>query len=371
MAALHICHFIDHLDGGGGQEFIYNLINQADDERFSHSVCYLKEKNTHTSLRPKFEKANIPVTCFHAESRSIPHVMSAMIKTLRTQSIDLLHMHTVYAQIFGRLVRPFVGIPHSVSTYHMMPSATYPNVPIKFLERSSRWLDDQHVAVSNGLRDAYRRRWGSEWQTIYNGIDVAYYHDGVADVEPPGPGRRSEERLTFVNIGRFVPEKSQSDLVIAMEKVVQSLPGSELFIIGGGELEDKLRQMVVDRGIDDHVHLIDHVDSVLEYYALADVFVLSSIDEGLPLVVLEAMAAGLPVVATDIQGVDEVVVDGETGFLVPPQNPTELASKMVDLESPDLRQSLGQNGYERVAARFDLTTMVTAYQDLYETVCSG
>ncbi|WP_394353563.1 glycosyltransferase [Halosimplex rubrum] len=133
-------------------------------------------------------------------------------------------------------------------------------------------------------------------------------------------------------------------------------------MVGWGPREDRLRDRIRQRGLGDAVTVTGRVPSVHEYYALADVFVSSSVFEGLPIAHLEGMAAGLPIVATDIPGVVEVVVDGETGLLIPPEDPGALASGMCELADATRRTEFGHEGRQRVESKFDIGANVRQRQ---------
>lgn len=362
---MNICHFVDHLDSGGGQKVILDLIENID-ENISHSVCYLKQKDTHSSFRPAFENVGISIHGFGAESIADLSAIRGMIQFFRRRQFDVLHMHTVYAQLAGRLFGHLANIDASVSTYHMTADLWHHDPGLQVLETTTRSVDDALVAVSNGVQNSLADG-EPHWRTIHNGVDVELYNSRSR--KAPEDLRKevgaSQEAPTFVNLGRFIPEKSQMDLVSAMSKVINQIPDANLVIVGGGDLQTDLEQAVQEYELENHVYIHDHTDSPLKYYSLADVFVLSSVNEGLPLVVLEAMAAGLPIVATDIPGVNEAMIDGETGLLVPPRTPEALADAMIRMESRHLRERFGKRGYEHAASEFSIERTAEKYQNLY------
>jgi glycosyltransferase involved in cell wall biosynthesis len=150
-----------------------------------------------------------------------------------------------------------------------------------------------------------------------------------------------------------------------MDHVVDDAPDTHLFIVGWGELESELRTEVETRGLGDKVTVTGKVPTVHEYYALSDVFVSSSILEGMPIAHLEAMTAELPIVATDIPGVREVVTDGENGYLVSPGDPEMFARAMIDCLPPDRRNQFSRASYSRAAADFSIDRTVDAHLSLY------
>lgn len=371
---MEVCHFIDHLDGAGGQKVVLDIIKNTDDANISYTVCYLKEKDIHSSLKPDFEEAGVQVKGFKATRPFDPAAVYRMLRFFRRERFDVLHTHTVYAQVSGRVVSRLTNINHCISTYHMVSDFWYPNPVMRILERRTRSIDDLLIAVSDGVRNTLADGTDENWCTIYNGINVSEYNDRVNAADTRSLVREYElgdNDLVFVNIGRFTRQKSQSDLIRAMAIVVEAIPDAKLFIIGGGELEGRFERLVDDLGLQNNVIVLGRVPSVIEYYALADVFVQSSIGEGLPLVLLEAMAAELPIIATDIRGVNEAVVDGTTGLLVPPNDPTALAEAMIEMDSERRRERCGSRGYELAVETFDIGEMVDSYTEVYYSLVDG
>lgn len=212
-----------------------------------------------------------------------------------------------------------------------------------------------------------------QWCTIYNGVDVDGFRSKVeaSDTTDARLQWGLGEGPVFLSVGRYISAKSQLDLIEAMKYVVYELPDAQLLIVGWGELEDELRAAVDERGLEENISITGRQHPIHEYYRLADSFVLSSVRESFGIVLVEAMAAGLPVVATDVQGIPEIVEDGETGLLVPPRSPRQLADAMMELQDSERRERLGKAGYERARDEFDIERTVVQYVDLYRDLCSN
>ena len=171
------------------------------------------------------------------------------------------------------------------------------------------------------------------------------------------------------SLGRLHPQKGFSDLLTAFAQVRQRIPSVRLFVAGDGELRDDLEAQARSLGMAAVVTFAGVRADVSEVLAALDVFVLPSLWEGMPNAVLEAMASGLPVVATAVGGTPEVVVDGVTGLLVPPQDPGALAQAIGHLlRDPDLRRRMGRAGRRRVEEHFDVRETVRQVESLYETL---
>jgi glycosyltransferase involved in cell wall biosynthesis len=170
-------------------------------------------------------------------------------------------------------------------------------------------------------------------------------------------------------VGNLYPVKGHAHLLRAMPAVVAGRPDAHLVVLGRGALHDPLLAEAATLGLSDRVHLLGHREDVARWVAAIDVFVLPSLSEGLPLSLLEAMAAGRPVVVTAVGGVPEVVQDAVTGFVVPPASPGALASRILALlRDTALSAVMGAAGQTRVRERFSVERMAGDYRAMYRTV---
>lgn len=220
---------------------------------------------------------------------------------------------------------------------------------------------------------------------LERGIDLGLITPGLGTrvwngVRPRAGGDKAGSREVLgidagqhvaLSIGRFHHQKDQATLLRAWAEIAGADSSVRLMLVGGGPLEEQLRALAQSLGIEASVHFVAPTGDVNVYYDAADVFVLSSLWEGLPYVVLEAMAAGLPVVSTSVDGIPEAVVDGMTGVLVPVSNPAALAAAVADmLSDPRRAQSFGSAGRARVEALFTTDAMVEQTLDVYKEAIS-
>jgi glycosyltransferase involved in cell wall biosynthesis len=192
--------------------------------------------------------------------------------------------------------------------------------------------------------------------SIWNGVDLKHFglsSNGKCSSNHDSHGESS--RHTLLCVARLSPEKSLDVLLDAMRKVLSERPLTQCTIIGDGPLKTALIARACILGVCHSVHFAGHVEDVRPYYEAADLFVLSSLKEGLPLSLSEAMAYSLPCVATDVGGNSEIIANGETGLIVEPGSSDKLASAILYLlNNPGLRRQMGQNGRQRVQQYFDL-----------------
>lgn len=371
---LNVCFLINRLAPGGAEMLLLDIVKHTDaDANIEYTVCSIEGDD---SLAADFEAAGARVVDFDAKFKFDPRALYRMARFFRREEFDILHAHLPYAQTLGRIFGRLGCIETVVSTQHAIPDSYH--LITGTLERVTRPLDRKTVAVSKdvergftGAAYPYKPSQSRQWCTIYNGIDVTGFNKRVmtADVTGFRSQYRIENEPVFLNVGRYVPAKAQKDLIAAMSHVVCEYPGARLFIVGWGVLQDELLDSINDHDLSENVTLTGRIPpaDIHEYYALADVFVSSSIREGLAITGLEAMAAELPLVATDVPGLREIVENGTTGLLVPPNNPDRLADAMMRAITTD--EQYGTNGYERAVVMFDIRKTVSLHVQLYRELC--
>jgi glycosyltransferase involved in cell wall biosynthesis len=366
---LDICYLINSLGTGGAERLLVNIVEHAPSDEATFTVAFLERD---AELAEPLRAAGAEVVGLDGSFKFDPRAAKRLSDLLRNREFDILHTHHPYSQSVGRTVGTVSGSPVLVSTHHNVPSELHPVT--RTLELVTRPLDAATVAVSEGVEHAftddsnqYDGDLRGKWCTIHNGIDVVRFRRAVSAARAGGIEADLDlsDGPVFLNVGRYVDAKAQGDLVEAMGLIKDNLPEGELLIVGWGEREEELRTAVERRGLESSVTVTGKVPTIHEYYALADVFVSSSIREGLPTTHLEAMAARLPIITTDIPGARETVSDGETGIIVPPRRPDRLAAAMRRLADEEQRDRFGTAGYHRAQERFSIERTVEDHLRLY------
>ena len=291
-------------------------------------------------------------------------------RLLRSRSVDVLHTHTLAAaNALGRVAGRAAGvsvISHLHIENHFRPAS---RLLLRGLDNTTARLTSKLVAVSESTRRAYEAQgYPDRIEVLYNGVDV----------EPPsvnGSLRReygiADETPLIGEVGRLCDVKGQRELIEALALV----PRAHVVLVGrdleqGGAYQRALETEADRRGVRDRVVFAGERDAAAVLGEL-DVFALPSWTEGLPLVVLEAMAHGRPVVATPVGGTPEVVLDEVTGLLVPPRDPQALAAALRRLlDDADLRRRFGEAGKRRAAERFSADVMTRRMLELYDEVAA-
>lgn len=366
-----IAHVLYGLDRAGMERIMVSLINATRD-RYRHAVIVLAKFGP---LRPEVDdvveaclsldkKPGKDWPCYFRAWRTFRNLKPDLVQTYNLGTLDLVPV----VKLAG--VRRLVHAEHGRDVSD--PEGKDPGH-----QRLRRWLApfiSRYVAVSPDLHAWLVQTVGiapSKATYIPNGIDLASYQamaresrlrPELGDFAPPGT-------LLIGNVARLNRVKDQSGLLVAFKHLREQMGHADcrLVIAGEGPERADLERQIIQLGLADVVRLLGNRSDVPRLLSECDVFVLSSVAEGMPITLMEAMAAGLPVVATRVGGVASVVEDGVTGTLVPPCDPGALAEALgTYVADESLRRRHGEAGRARAAARFSLATMVAAYAKLYD-----
>jgi glycosyltransferase involved in cell wall biosynthesis len=300
-----------------------------------------------------------------------PRGLVRLVKLVQAWRPDVLHSHMIHANLMARVLRLFVPLPALVSTIHNI----YEGGPLRMAAyRLTNGLVDAMTIVSQTAADRFVTEGivpKDLLRVIPNGLDIEPYQNVPAGARQSL--RRSlglEREFVWLAVGRFQPGKDYPNMVRAFARVRQQHPGATLLLVGRGPLQGETEALARARGLGVDVRFLGVRQDVAELMSAADGYVMSSAWEGMPVVLLEAAAAGLPIVSTDVAGNSEVIGDGEGGFLVPPRDPESLAIAMLRLmDLPESqRRAMGERGRERVRSHFGLGQMVGRWEALYREV---
>jgi len=297
-----------------------------------------------------------------------------LARLIRARNIDLIQSHefttNCYATLAARLARvPIVCTVHGKVYY---PGRYYRRAAYRWVARNA----DALVAVSEDLAGFLNRSLGipeRRLKVILNGVDMSRFGSAPAgrDAARAALGLPADG-FVALTVAALFEVKAHADLIDAAAIVLRAHPGAVFLFAGEGPLEADLKARAERLGVAKSVRFLGFRRDVPELLAASDVFVLPSLSEGLPVSVIEASAAGLPVVATDVGGTHEVVEDDGTGLLVPPRQPERLAAAIGRLAAdPAAARRLGEAGRERAHARFGLPRMVADYRSLYARLTGG
>jgi glycosyltransferase involved in cell wall biosynthesis len=373
-----VVHVIDSLGPGGAENNLVNLLVGGDNSAFEHHVFGLYRD---TTLASRLNDAGIPVTMLGGSGpRAAVSLIAALAPHIRAVDPQVVHTQLVMSDLVGRIAVLGGAARSMLSTLQNRPydpeaigtefrSATIARV----IRRLDRWLGKRtrtrYLAVSESVRSSYIRELRIDPEQIdvlYNSVDLGHFGS-----EPLSGAERQALRSRLglddvpllLNVARHTPQKGLNHLIEAMASPVVRASGARLLLVGEGPDTPLLRERMGTLGLENQVSLLGRRSDVRELMAVSDAFVLPSVYEGLPLALLEALAMGLPVVASDLPEIREVTTE-QGAQLVPPCNPERLAEAIAHvLAAPDAGIAAARVGRRQIADRFDLRTNASRFAD--------
>jgi glycosyltransferase involved in cell wall biosynthesis len=349
---------------GGLQQVVVNLCKTIDSEQFDVQVLCLRELG---SFVPDVERLGIPVRLIPQEHGTDYLSFLKVAKILREERIEVIHTHNTQPFVDGTLAALLTGVKTIVHTDHAR------DFPDKKRYMVAEWVVSHCAYKVVGVSEHtshnlmhYEKISPCKIVTIPNGIDGTRF---AHTLDTSAKRRELSIAQTGPVIGlgvRLSEQKGITYLLKAMPDILAQVPGTTLVIAGEGPLEHYLKTEARALGIASQVHFLGPRLDIPDLLKLFDVYVLPSNWEGLPMVLLEAMAAGCPIVATDVGGVATAVRSGHNGTLVPPREPEAIASAVVDLlMDAELRNRYIANASQVFEERYSARIMSRAYERLY------
>lgn len=356
---------ITELDAGGAERALSQLVLGLNRAEWEPRVYCFAPPGPFASV---LQDAGVDVQCFNAVHLwDAPRVVWSLRRELRNWRPSLLQTFLFHANILGRLAGRWAGVPHIVSGQRVAERRS------SWYGRIDKWTNrfvDRNVCVSQGVADYCEQIVGlSPDKTIVipNGVDVARFAQATP-VDWTELGLPSDAQV-LIAIGRLEPQKGIDDLLTAMATVALAAPRCHLVIVGDGPDRTALEERSLQPPLAGRVWFLGRRDDVPRLLRGALGLVSPSRWEGMPNVVLEAMAAAKPVIATRVEGSAELVVPGRTGWLVPASDPPALANAIQELVlDPARAATLGVESQTIVSSRFTTNAMVAAFERLYRNL---
>lgn len=361
-----VAHLVQNLDVGGLERVVINLMTGTDPARYRALLYTLGPGG---ALADGVERRGFAVRRL-AKAKGLDHrLFLRLARCLRADGVRVVHSHNysplVYGAVAGRLARVsgHVYTAHGAKTASRRETRRFQRLGL---------VDDIVFVSEDARRVALTAKAVADRRihTIVNGIDVdGYARDGATRSRIRSELGIDASAPVAGIVARLTAAKDHMNLFDAFARLRATHPHARCVVVGDGELRAELDTAVRARGLEGHVALVGRRDDVAEVLSAFDVFVLSSSTEGLAVTLLEAMAAGLPVVATTVGGNPEVVEDGRTGTLVPPRDATALAFALARMfDDPERARHMGRAGRKRCRERFGVGAMVARYQSLYDAM---
>ena len=355
---------------GGVETTMLGWLSHIDKQRFRCPVALF-------SNRDRCEDAfRIPLQQHDLEILDLPwwpgrqffKAINRLVELIRATDAKLLHTHDWRSDIIGYYAAKKAGIPIITTVYVWFKRP----LKIRISEMIDAWRIRKFDLVT-GICEATRQQCvdrgvkASKTRVLISGISDDRYRP---DVDRDAVRRRfgiAPEDLAFVYTARFYLEKAHLCLIDAVAQAIKTCPNLRVLLLGSGPLENKIRQRARQLGVDDAVIMPGFVDDVPEVLRAMDVMVHASLAEGIPLAVYEGMLAGLPVIGSNVDGTPEVVIPGQTGWRVPPNDPHALGQRIVEAaESGEIRDKLGRQARQLILERYNIAAAIDRLEGTYD-----
>lgn len=358
--------FITSSSGPGGAETVFLQLATAAHQRGIRVLAVLFRPGW---LKDSLERVGVEVNVCPMKGMFDWRWVLYVVNLVRSRQAELIHAHEFTANVYGVLAGRLAGVP-VVATVHGK------NYYWECLRRRMAYRQvarfGRMVAVSKDLKEFLVRQVNipsDRIDVIYNGIVAKPAEVSTTRVLALSALGLDEHTRVIGSVGSLYIVKGHEYLIRALPAIVQAYPNVALVLIGRGEQEPVLRRLSKDLEVEEHVRFLGFRSDVATILAGIEIFVLPSLSEGLSVALLEAMAAGRPIVASRVGGNPEVVVDGETGFLVDPRDSGALAERIVELLNDSQKaKEFGESGRKRVQNWFAIDKMVESYCALYESM---
>jgi len=369
-----VMYVVDHLEIGGAQTHLVQLLKHLDRRRFTPMVCPLKARG---ELRGAVEALGVPVfdgglgrTLMGAGGA---RVLWRLVRLLRRERVDVAHSYLFHPNVLTPIAARLARVGAVLASKRSLDR--YPHRLPRYACRLGNALAGRIMVNAEAIARFAATEEGCPLHktvVIPNGV-----REEALEAPADGIAKRRElglpPRAPVVGaVSRLAWKKGIGHLVEATPRLLEAVPDARVVVAGDGALRGELEAQAAALGVGERVIFLGARLDSIELMAAFDVFVLPSVIEGMSNALLEAMAVGRPVVATDVGGNPEVVVDGETGFLVPPADPHHLATTLTKLlQAPEMAVEMGAAGRRRVMAHYRVDVMTRRIEDLYDTLLAG
>ena len=371
MSRTKVMWFIKGLGTGGAERLLTTSIPYIDRNRFDYEVAFCVASQS--DLVPEFKKAHIPVFCLDMESNCDPRIPYRLLRLIQDREPQVLHTHLPFTGILGRVIGRICGIKNIVYTEHSVLEMYHPLT--RFFNLITYPLIETPIMVSEEVKHSvmkHRMARGKCPIVIHNGVDLIHVNLSreCQDKIREDLGIPANHKV-IGNVAHIRPEKGHTYLVKTAKLVINQHPDVTFVIVGRedahGEIS-RLKKLAEELGIQQRIIFTGFQRDVFKLMSIFDVFILTSLYEGLSVALLEAMSMGKPAIAPRVGGIPEVIKDGLSGFLVPARDPETMAEKISQiLKSRALYNKMSRNAVQTVQKQFSIQEMVRQLEHVYST----
>jgi len=360
---LRVLHVIPNFGSGGAERLVVDLLDNSDKERFEMAAVSLYPESR-TNLEKELKRKEIKVFYLNKHIGFDISMFYKLYRLFRAFRPDVIHTHLSVLR-YTLLPMFLCRTPRGVHTIHNLAQKEV-DLFGKFIHKFAFICGNiVPVSISTEIADSFHRQYGKRIfsPVIINGIPTAKFSLNK------NKGMEKKGKRIILHIGRFSAQKNHSLLIEAFSLALRRYPEMELWLVGDGPLRSRIEEIIKAKKIESKVVFWGVRDDVSEILAEADIFILSSDWEGVPLTVLEAMASQKPVIATSVGGLPTIIENEINGFLVPPADIYSLAKTLLRLlDDPTLCKKIAIEAQKKILDKFDISKTTNEYEKLYASI---
>jgi glycosyltransferase involved in cell wall biosynthesis len=375
----NIVFLVDKLIQGGGESILYDLISSHRLSKYSFKIICIGESRRHIVNRLTKKGADV-VNIDKDYSRLDKYLLKPLYlvtSKLNTIDCDILHSYSLYTNLLSRIIKYKIK-DISIVNHHHDVSSLLPKSAV-LANQLTYWGADKIVSVSKSVHNSFYKyttnadslKNNGTFEVIYNGVNISNINKLSKKKRSNSLCKHTQSAKEIVTVGRLVHKKGHKFLIKAMPKITNKHPNAKLTIVGGGGLMTELRKIAKKLRVISNIKFTGTIsrNDVFRILGRSDVFVFPSLYEGFGIATVEAMAVGLPVVATRIGPIMEIIQHGHSGLLVPPRDPKAIAAEICKLiDNEELRKDMGNNAEHRAKNKFSVPNMAERYDKMYKKI---
>jgi len=370
--------YILEATSGGTQKHVIDIAKKIDKSEFQIDIIYSTSRNKHfieesSGIFNKLYGLPFERSASFSDVSNILRIR----KIINQNDYDIVHCHSTKAGLVGRVAAFLSSHPNVIYSPH---GFMFCDTRIKmrrllylYLEKYLGYLTNKLVAVSGSERDLALEHNivpNNKIVTLYNSIDPSDFDDFNYVNKVPEKLLQNNSEIILGTVGRLYYQKDPKTLIKSFRLINDRFPNTKLIIVGDGPLEDECRQLINELNLQDRIELAGYQKNSKAYYKIFDIFLLSSHYEGLPYALLEAMIMGIPSVGTDVVGIKDLIVHGETGYLAKEEDHVGFAKAVINLlENPALLSAFSENAKRITKTNYNFNDGIKEYQEFYTSQC--
>jgi len=363
---IRVLQIIPNFGYGGAEMLVKDLLLAQDTQKLEMAACSLYPFSG-TNIEEELRENNITVFYLDKELGPDPRMVKRLYDTFIRFKPHVIHTHR-YAIRYTLIPSILCQVPVKIHTIH--------NIARKEVDLAGRIIHFLSFKLFNYKPIAISKIIGDTAKDYYKIDNISHIHNCISTEKYLNNYKMrlktrillniDDDSLVIIHVGRFFPQKNHRLLIESFSRVLSKINNVKLLMVGDGDLRPEIEGIVNRNGLNSHIKFLGVRKDIADLLSASDIFVLSSDWEGLPLTVIEAMAAGKPVVATAVGGVPELIKNNVNGFLVQPKDPDSLAQALIKMAGDrEASREMGAMGRKMAREKFDIRIMAKAYENLY------